>query len=123
MDAATANIIAALIAAIASIAVAFITTRARIGHRQLHSPTEIRKSIKMFRALGWALVALLYLIALDFLVFGIRDIWVFIEWHQLENIWLPGLFVMASIVLFFIGFLAQDRLRHHAPISPPPQSN
>jgi hypothetical protein len=72
MDSGTATVIAAAIGALASIAVAFITTRAKIGaptSPSADSPTpesvQHKRNIKRtaFRVAGWVLVVFLYLVA------------------------------------------------------------
>src|ERR1044071_5098033 len=84
MDPATASIIAAVISAVASIAVAIITTRDRIGpsrsagaaattdgpaipYGPARKPGIPRKA---FRAVGWVLVVFLYIMGTAFLLLG-----------------------------------------------------
>ena len=81
MDPATATVLAALIGGLGSIAVAFITTRARIGapaaplpldDSPTHENVPHKRSVKraVFRGIGWTLVGFLYLVAAMFLLFG-----------------------------------------------------
>jgi hypothetical protein len=81
VDAATATVIAAIISAIASISVAIITSRSRIGPAQAIQDTSPdnpippivspqRKSFRLFRVIGQILVAVLYAMAVIIIVVG-----------------------------------------------------
>jgi hypothetical protein len=65
VDSGVASIIAAIITAIASVAVALITMRTRIDRPSVplkSSPTQIKNApvVRSFRALGWSFVGFLY---------------------------------------------------------------
>jgi cobalamin synthase len=133
MNALTASSIVALVGATAFIVVAVITAPARIGllpaiairnpSNPYHVPIDLPESAKKFRVLGWMLVLLLYLAATFCLLQGLNDLRIYFHWEQWEayfgnqlsdqaEIALYSRFWIAmSIVLIFIGFWAQRRLR------------
>jgi len=125
MDPATASIIAAIISAVASVAVALITTRARIGvpSRPQHDPVAIPatppRSVQIFRALGWSLVGFLYLMGVffifgNFLVHGPG-----IEFMIPEIDWTVLLAIMFGVFCILSGYWASKRLRRRGQL---PQS-
>jgi len=133
MNALTASFIVVLIGAIAFVVVAVMTAQARIGllpaiavrdsSDGYRVPIDLPESAKKFRVLGWMLVLLLYLTATFCLLQGLNDLRIFFDWEQWEayfgsrlsdraEIALYSRFWIAiSIVLIFIGFWAQRRLR------------
>jgi hypothetical protein len=136
MNALTASFIVALIGATASVVVAVITAHARIGllpaitvrdsSNPSHVPIDLPESAKKFRVLGWMLVLLLYLTATFCLLQGLNDLRIGFHWEQWEayfgsrlsdraEIALYSRFWIAiGIVLIFIGFWAQRRLRRRS---------
>jgi hypothetical protein len=136
MNAFTASFIVALIGAIAFIAVALITAHARIGvlpaitvrdsSNPSHLPIDLPESAKKLRILGWMLVLLIYLTATFCLLQGLNDLRIVFHWEQWEayfgsrlsdraEIALYSRFWIAiSVVLVFIGFWAQRRLRRRS---------
>jgi hypothetical protein len=124
MDSATATVIAAAISALASIAVAFITTRARIGVPALPLgdgpiiPESVPhgRSVKRtaFRTVGWVLVGLLYLMAAGLLYLGFVDgpRWLYyVEPHTAADITSISLTCIAGVFFVVIAFWAQRRLQ------------
>jgi cobalamin synthase len=135
MDALTASLIVAVIGATASVVVAVVTARARIGMlpatvvRDPSSPfhaRELPESAKKSRVLGWILVLLLFLAATFCLLQGLNALRIFFHWDQWEAIFgsqLSGraeielysrFWIAIAVVLAFLGFWAQRRLRRHA---------
>jgi hypothetical protein len=136
MNAFTASFIVALIGAIAFIAVALITAHARIGvlpaitvrdsSNPSHLLIDLPESAKKLRVLGWMLVLLIYLTATFCLLQGLNDLRIVFHWEQWEayfgsrlsdraEIALYSRFWIAiSVVLVFIGFWAQRRLRRRS---------
>jgi hypothetical protein len=132
----TASFIVALIGAIAFIAVALITAHARIGvlpaitvrdsSNPSHLLIDLPESAKKLRVLGWMLVLLIYLTATFCLLQGLNDLRIVFHWEQWEayfgsrlsdraEIALYSRFWIAiSVVLVFIGFWAQRRLRRRS---------
>jgi len=136
MNALTGSFIVALIGAIAFVTVAVITAHARIGllpaitarasSNPSHLPTGLTESAKKFRVLGWMLVLLLYLTAIFCLLQGLNDLRIFFHWEQWEEYFGSRLsdraeialysrfWIAISVVLIFIGFWAQTRLRRRS---------
>ena len=136
MNALTASFIVALIGATAFIVVAVITAHARIGllpaivvrdsSNPCHVPIALSESAKKFRVLGWMLVLMLYLTATFCLLQGLNDLRIVFHWEQWEayfgsrlsdraEIALYSRFWIAiSVVLVFMGFWAQRRLRRRS---------
>jgi len=136
MNALTASLIVALIAATAFIAVAIITSRARIGRLPaIPAPDSSNTSqvaiglpekARHFRVVGWMLVLLLYLAAIFCLLQGFGDLRIFFHWDQWAAVFgselsarpeiaLYSRFWMATgIVLIFIALWAQWRLRRRS---------
>jgi hypothetical protein len=136
MNAFTASFIVALIGAIAFIAVALITAHARIGvlpaitvrdsSNPSHLLIDLPESAKKLRVLGWMLVLLIYLTATFCLLQGLNDLRIVFHWERWEayfgsrlsdraEIALYSRFWIAiSVVLVFIGFWAQRRLRRRS---------
>ena len=136
MNALTVSFIVALIGAIAFVAVTVITAHARIGllpaitirdsSKLSHAPIGLTESARKFRVLGWMLVLFLYLTAIFCLLQGLNDLRIFFHWEQWEayfgsrlsdraEIALYSKFWIAiSIVLIFMGFWAQRRLRRRS---------
>jgi hypothetical protein len=136
MNAWTASSIVALIGAIAFVAVAVITAHARIGllpaitardsSNPIGVPIGLTESAKKFRVLGWMLVLLLYLAAIFCLLQGLNVFRIFFHWEQWEAYFgtrlsdraeialYSGFWMAISIVLIFIGFWAQRRLRRRS---------
>src|SRR5580704_3207591 len=131
MDALVASLIVVGIGAVAFILAAFVTARSRIGvlpaKRDPSSPwAGLPETAKQFRVFGWALVALLYLLAVFCLLQGLNDLRVFHHWAQWEAVFgsilsdqaeieLYAKFWMAlAIALCLIGYWAQRRLRRRA---------
>jgi hypothetical protein len=136
MNALTASFIVVLIGSTAFIAVGVITARDRIGllpaiavgnsSNPYHVLIDLPESAKKFRVLGWMLALLLYLTAIFCLLQGFNDLRIFFHWEQWEayfgsqlsdraEIALYSKFWIAiGIVLIFIGFWAQRRLRRRS---------
>jgi hypothetical protein len=126
MDPATASIITTIIGAVASIAVAWITTRARIGAppsaapapsdpgSSIPAPVSAKAtSVRIFRAIGWALVGLLYLMGISIVSFmGIASIhdWYYASYPQPEDLPLGVVIALLGVVFILIGYWAQRRL-------------
>jgi hypothetical protein len=131
MDAAIASIIVTIISAGASIAVALITTRARIGVPQapaagdppISVPVAAKRllAVKRFRKLGWGLVALLYLMGAYFIFNAALGFWVLIQegWKTTRY----GVFGTSMLMLGFslagpffvwIGYWAKGRLKRRS---------
>ena len=143
MDALIAGIIVALISAVAFIAVALITARARIGvlpakavrdssnpphdsSNPSHVQSDLSESAKQFRVLGWVLVVILYLVATFCLLQGLNDLRIVFHWEQWEA-YFGSIFpdraeivlyfrfwIAAGIALIFIAYWAQRRLRRRS---------
>jgi hypothetical protein len=133
MDALTASIIVAVIAAIAAVAVALLTARARIGALPAkaagHSSSlsdgsaGLSESAKKFRVLGWLLVVVLYLAASFCVLQGLNALHVAHHWDRWEAIFGSELADRAELGLYFrfwiaigvalilTGYWAQRRLR------------
>jgi hypothetical protein len=136
MNAWIASSIVALIGAIAFVAVAVITAQARIGllpaitardsSNPIDIPIGLTESAKKFRVLGWMLVLLLYLAAIFCLLQGLNVLRIFLNWEQWEAYFgtrlsdraeialYSGFWMAISVVLIFIGFWAQRRLRRRS---------
>jgi len=136
MDALTVSFIVALIGAIAFVAVAVITAQGRIGllpaitiqdsSEPSHVPIGLTESAKKFRVLGWMLVLFLYLAAIFCLLQGLNDLLIFVHWEQWEEYFGSRLsdraeialyakfWIVISVVLIFMGFWAQSRLRRRS---------
>jgi len=136
MNAWTASSIVDLIGAIAFAAVAVITAHARIGllpaitvrdpFNPIDIPIGLTESAKKFRVLGWMLVLLLYLAAIFCLLQGLNVLRIFFHWDQWEAYFgtrlsdraeialYSGFWMAISVVLIFIGFWAQGRLRRRS---------
>jgi hypothetical protein len=126
MDPATASIIAAIISAVASVAVAWITTRDRIGTLPAPSPQRPRTagpsipvpaeqpaSVRTFRAIGWGLVSLLYLMGISIVSFaGLASIhdWYYASYPQPADAPFVGIIPLLGMVFILIGYWAQRRL-------------
>lgn len=136
MDALIAGIIVALISAVAFIAVALVTARARIGvlparavpdsSNPSHVQSDLSESAKKFRVLGWVLVVLFYLVATFCLLQGFNDLRIALHWEQWEA-YFGSIFpdrteivlyfrfwIAAGVTLIFIGYWAQRRLRRRS---------
>jgi hypothetical protein len=125
MDPGRATVIAAAIGAVASVAVAFVTTRARIsdrpkpltdgsiidGEAQRQQKVERGKSRKS----AWALVGLLYLMAAVLLYFGLIDgpMYLYNVPHPrtTEDITEVSVTAIAGGFFAIIAFWAQRRLQ------------
>jgi hypothetical protein len=138
MDTLTAGGIVVLVSAIASLVVAWITARARIGtlpaktagHSSSLSdgPVDLPESAGQFRVLGWFLVLLLYLTAVFCVLQGLNDLRVFRHWDQWQAVFGSQLADQAEIALYvrfwlatgialiLIGYWAQRRLRRRSPV-------
>jgi hypothetical protein len=136
MNAWTASSIVALIGAIAFVAVAVITAQARIGllpaitvrdsFNPIDVPIGLTESAKKFRVLGWMLVLLLYLAAIFCLLQGLNVLRIFFHWDQWEAYFgtrlsdraeialYSGFWMAISVVLIFMGFWGQRRLRRRS---------
>ena len=134
MNAWTASSIVALIGAIAFVAVAVITAHARIGllpairdsSNPIDVPIGLTESAKKFRVLGWMLVLLLYLAAIFCLLQGSNVLRIFFHWDQWEAYFgtrlsdraeialYSGFWMAISVVLIFMGFWGQRRLRRRS---------
>jgi hypothetical protein len=137
MDTLTAGGIVVLVSAIASLVVAWITARARIGmlpaKAEGHSsslsdgPVDLPESAGQFRVLAWFLVLLLYLAAVFCVLQGLNDLRVFRHWAQWQAVFGSQLADQAEIALYvrfwlatgialiLIGYWAQRRLRRRLP--------
>jgi len=123
MDAPTASIIAAMISAVASVAVALITTRARINSPptvrdpSMPAPTQAEQpaAVQRFRVIGWALAGFLYLMGTVVMALGCYGLW----WEsiregslkRLPDLGVAAAFVVAGALFVYIGYWAQKRLR------------
>ena len=136
MDALTASIIVAVIAAIAAVAVALLTARARIGALPAkaagHSSSlsdgaaGLSESAKTFRVLSWLVVVVLYLAASFCVLQGFNALHVAHHWDRWEAIFGSELADRAELGLYFrfwiaigvalilIGYWAQRRLRRRS---------
>jgi pheromone shutdown protein TraB len=136
MNAWIASSIVTLIGAIALVAVAVITSQARIGllpaiaardsSNPIDVPIGLTESAKKFRVLGWMLVLLLCLAAVFCLLQGLNVLRIFFNWEQWEAYFgtrlsdraeialYSGFWMALSVVLIFIGFWAQRRLRRRS---------
>jgi hypothetical protein len=136
MNALTVSFIVALIGTIAFVAAAVITAHARIGllpaitiqdsSRPSHVLIGLTESAKKFRVLGRMLVLFLYLTAVFCLLQGLNDLRIFFHWEQWEAYFGSRLsdraeialyskfWIVISVVLIFIGFWAQSRLRRRS---------
>jgi hypothetical protein len=119
MNALTACVLVALIGAIAFVAVAVITARARIGllpaiaGRDLpnanssnasdvttHVAIDLPESARHFRVLSWMLVLLLYLAAIFCLLQGLSALRIVFHWDQWEAFFGSQLSDRAEIALY-----------------------
>lgn len=136
MNAFTVSFIVALIGAVAFVAAAVLTAHARIGllpaitiqdsSRPSHVSIVLTESARKFRVLGWMLVLFLYLTATFCLLQGLNDLRIFFHWEQWEAYFGSQLsdraeialyskfWIVISVVLIFIGFWAQRRLRRRS---------
>jgi hypothetical protein len=136
MNALTASLIVALSSAIAFVAAALITAHARIGllpsitvrdsSNPSHVPNGLTESTRKIRVLGWMLVLFLYLTATFCLLQGLNDLRIFFHWEQWEAYFGSRLsdraeialyskfWIVISVVLIFIGFWTQRRLRRRS---------
>lgn len=131
MDALTATLIVASIAAAAAILAAWLTARAQIG--VLPAKTDpfspwagLPDAAKQFRIFGWVLVVLVYLAALFCLLQGLNALRVvhhFAQWQatlgaildpQAEIALYSRFWLALAIALFLIALWAQRRLRRRA---------
>lgn len=133
MDANDAIVIAAIVSGVASIAVALITSRPRIYVTPVvrdgaipSSPNTIpttanpsgarsSASVRIFRAIGWLLVAFLYAAALFFAVIALHA-----SSDDKAPSGLPTLLGFFALTVFFISSAAARRLKRSKPS---PQSN
>jgi hypothetical protein len=136
MDAGTAGVIAAIISAAASIAVAFITTRSRIGipqsstvnsspapasasgepsFKNITERAKAKKKSAALRAIGWCLVALLYLMSVFLITFGVLgSVMVSQGAADPTNFRFALGFLFAGAFFACIGYWAQKRLNRHS---------
>ncbi len=136
MDALTASLIVAAIAAAAFIAAAWLTARSRIGVLSA-KPVEVPpgssqlwpglpERAKQFRVFGWVFVVLLYLAAVFCLLQGMNALRIVHHWAQWEATFGSILNAQAEIALYsrfwialaialgLAGFWAQRRLRRRS---------
>jgi hypothetical protein len=126
MDPATASIIAAVVSAIASIAVALITTRTRINipvsparptgdildKEFADAQTKPIGSVKIFRWLGWCLVVFLYFMGSALILFSVSFFFDPIRYGvEGMSAILAGLLSLSAFC-FMVGFWASRRLRN-----------
>jgi len=131
MDALTATLIVAGIAAAALILAAWLTARARIGvlpaKSELSSPwAGLPDAAKQFRIFGWVLVVLYYLAALFCLLQGLNALRVvhhFAQWQtalgsildpQAEIALYSRFWLALALALVLTALWAQRRLRRRA---------
>jgi hypothetical protein len=131
MDALTATIIVAGIAAAALVLAAWLTARARIGVLAAQADSSspwagLPSEAKQCRMFGWVLVALYYLAALFCLLQGLNALRVvhhFAQWQaalgaildaQAEIALYSRFWLALAIAFLLIGFWAQRRLRRRA---------
>ena len=118
MDAATGSIIAAIICAVTSIAVAMITTLTRIAKpSSSHAfpttpstsiPAPDRSSFRKFRVAGWILLVIIYLMTAITVSFGV----LLLALSPTSAATPPGLFFCAvGVLLATVGIWSQRRLR------------
>jgi hypothetical protein len=118
MDAATATVIAALIGAASSVAVALITTRNRrdvqVPVKQTFSPTpsQHRQESELFidrilRYFHVFLISVIYLMAMFFIAAGVEDK-IFADENGEISLW-P---LILGIVFLIVAVWAHRRLRH-----------
>jgi hypothetical protein len=147
MDTGIAAIIASIVTAAASIAVALITTRARIDvvpEKPVQStppnadppdryapyiPIPIepprpvdakRSSVQIYRAIGWFLVGVLYFTASFFLIVAIYAIcYAILNGEFAANFAMASVLTLISLCPYFIARWARKRLKR----STSPQSN
>jgi hypothetical protein len=124
MDAGIASIVAATIAAGASVAVAVITTRKRIDilpaslshdplmdHGRIAAHPELSASVKWYRKLGWALVVVIYSLAVLFCIVGIGGLLsIFLDTDSASPFFLGVSIGVCGIILFNVGQWARHRL-------------
>jgi hypothetical protein len=114
MDTPTATIIAAFLSSGASIAVAWITTRNRIGVPQTSSEPRVEStatqstSVGIFRTLGWVLVGYLYFMSA--ICFGVVIESLFIHEEPYQS-YSTGYAFLFGAPMFFIARWAHKRLR------------
>lgn len=128
MNALTATVIAAAVAAIALAAAAFLTASSKIGVlpavADKASPwAGLSEQARQFRVFGWVLVGFLYLAAVFCLLQGFNAMIVvhhFAQWQAAFGAALDGPGAMAlyarfwlaiAVLLVAIGYWAQRRLR------------
>ncbi len=136
MDALTASLIVVVIGAATFIMAALITARSRIGvlpaeavqvpSSPSHPWADLPESAKKFRVFGWVLVVLLYLAAVFCLLQGLNDLRIVHHWAQWEAsfgsiltdraeiVLYSRFWIATAIVLCFIGYWAQRRLRRRS---------
>jgi hypothetical protein len=136
VDALTASLIIAGIGAAAFIAAALVTARSRIGVLPA-KPVEVPSGAshlwpglpeptKQWRVFGWALVVLLYLVAVFCLLQGLNDLRIVHHWAQWDAVFgsilsdpaeialYSRFWIAMAIALCLIGYWAQRRLRRRS---------
>lgn len=113
MDAPTAIVIVALVAAIALTAAALLTARSRIGVLSAAAGQEdsspwagLSEKAKQSRVFGWILVLLLYLVAVFCLMQGMNAVIVVHHWTQWQAAFGSALSEPAEIALYFRFWIA-----------------
>jgi hypothetical protein len=132
MDALTASLIVVAIGAAAFIVAASMTARSRIGvlpakpvevpSGASHLWAGLPEQAKQFRVFGWALVVLLYLVAIFCLLQGLNALRIVRHWAQWDAIFgsslsdpaeialYSGFWIALAIALCLIGYWTQRRL-------------
>jgi hypothetical protein len=111
MDPRIATVVAATLGAAASIAVAIITTRSRMRAPESSTIVEAKNSFSVFRALGWGLVSILYLIGAFYLFISILTLF-FDPMNPKPIASAQGAFdAILALPFIGIGYWAQQRLR------------
>jgi hypothetical protein len=147
MDAPTASVLAAVITAAASIAVALITSRRRIdvlppvSRKEVRTPantpstnqdraapaSDLTSENKAFRFIGWVLMIFVFLLAALFIVVSVAGFHEFyLHPASSSNFWLASSLVLFGVFLIWIGIGGSRRLRRRRAsnlVAPPPQSN
>jgi len=114
MDAGTASIGAAIISAVASIAVAWITTRSRIERPSptpLTAAPNLRDSSSFFRGFGWTLTVCLYAGSFCFALLGGLGLGITIRNGDLTNLPPVTVFFVCAGFLSFVATWALKRLK------------
>jgi hypothetical protein len=136
MNALIASVLVAFVSAVASIIVALITARSRIGVlpaksvRDSSSPSDIQLDFKESEAIsrvwGWLVVLSLYLVAVFCLLQGLNDVRISRHWDQWATAFgsliaeraeidlYAKFWLTTAVALIIIGYWGQRRLRRRS---------